>query len=221
MRRFLFVKPGSSTLMLDRLNGLSDGLAAIALTLLVLGIEVPEGHNFSEDGLISYLMTVEYQLTVYAVSFVLIGSYWMVQNVMFHYFQYATRWLTWLNLLFLFVLTLLPLTTQLISTYRHEPLVIVVYGIVSISCSLALALIWWYANQVGLVVWPRIDPATVRSMMVRILMAAVLSLFAIGVSFLNVRLVHAVFLATPLLYLSHERVDSHWSELVNSYKQGQ
>lgn len=205
-----------SSLKLDRLNALSDGVIAIAITLLVLGIEVPKDHNFSRDGLLSYLLKIEYQLTVYAVSFVLIGTYWMVQNVMFHYFRHVTRMLTWLNLLFLFVLTLLPLTTQLIGTYRHEPLVIVIYGTVCIACSLSLALIWWYANHVALVVWPRISPAVQRSMMLRILPGAALSLVAIGVSFINVRLAHAVILTMPLLYVSHRTVDAHWSDLASS-----
>lgn len=216
MRWFLSGKRGSASLMLDRLNALSDGVIAIVLTLLVLGIEVPKDHNFSRDGLVSYLTKIEYQLTVYAVSFVLIGTFWIVQSVMFHYFRHGDRTLTWLNLLFLFVLTLLPFTTQLIGTYKYEPLVMIIYGVVNIACSLALALIWWYANHVSPVVWPRINPAVTRSMMLRILLGAGLSLAAIGVSFLNVRLAHAVFLATPLLYISHRSVDTHWSELVTA-----
>ena len=99
MRWFLSGKAGSSSLMLDRLNALSDGVTAIVLTLLVLGIDVPKDHDFSRDGLVSYLIKIEYQVTVYAVSFVLIGTYWIVRNAMFHYFRYGTRALTWLNLL--------------------------------------------------------------------------------------------------------------------------
>ena len=53
-------------------------------------------------------------------------------------------------------------------------------------------------------------------MMLRILLGAGLSLVAIGVSFLNVRLAHVVFLSTPLLYISHQSVDTHWSELVKT-----
>lgn len=215
MRRLLG-KPGSASLRLDRLNGLSDGVIAIVLTLLVLGIEVPRDHDFSRDGLVSYLMKIEYQLTVYAVSFVLIGTYWMVQNVMFHYFRHANRMLTWLNLLFLFVLTLLPFTTQLIGVYKYEPLVMVVYGVVNMACSLSLALMWWYANHRSPVVWPRIEPAITRSFMLRILMGAMLSLAAICVSFVNVRLAHVVLLSTPLLYFSQQSVDAHWSELIES-----
>jgi uncharacterized membrane protein len=202
--------------MLDRLNALSDGVVAIVLTLLVLGIEVPKDHDFATNGLLAYLLKVEYQLTVYAVSFMLGGSYWVAQNVMFHYFRNGTRTLTWLNLLFLFLLTLLPFTTQLIGAYRLEPLVMVVYGAVNIACSLSLALIWWYANYVALVVWPRIDPAIAHSMMLRILASAILSLVAIGVAFLNVRLFHLVFVLTPLLFVSHPSVDQHWLELVDS-----
>ena len=216
MRWFRSGKPGSASLMLDRLNALSDGVVAIVLTLLVLGIEVPEDHDFATNGLLDYLSKVEYQVTVYAVSFVLGGSYWVAQNVMFHYFRHGTRTLTWLNLLFLFLLTLLPFTAQLIGAYRMEPLVMVVYGAVNVACSLSLALIWWYANYVALVVWPRIDPAIARSMMMRILASALLSLAAIGVAFVNVRLSHLVFLLTPLLFISHESVDRHWSELIDT-----
>ena len=57
MRWLLPGKPGSGSLTLDRLNGLSDGVVAIVLTLLVLGVDVPPQHNFSQDGLLPFLMT--------------------------------------------------------------------------------------------------------------------------------------------------------------------
>ena len=216
MRWFVFGKPGSVSLTLDRLNALSDGVIAIVLTLLVLGIDVPKDHNFSRDGLTSYLLKIEHEVTVYAVSFVLIATFWIIQSVMFHFFQHGNRTLIWLNLLFLFVLTLLPFTTQLVGSYKQEPRVIVVYGVVNAASSLSLALIWWYANNVGAVVWPRINPTAVRSMMLRILLGAGVSLVAIGAAFLNVRLAYAVFLTMPLLYLSHRNVDAHWSEIVDT-----
>jgi uncharacterized membrane protein len=209
--RFLIQDPGSLTL--ERLKGLSDGVVAIVLTLLVLGIEVPEGHDFSMDGLLGYLSKVEYQVTVYAVSFVLIGGYWVAHNVMFHYFRYATRGLLWFNLLFLFMLTLLPFTTQLIGTYQYQPQVIVIYGLVNAASGCSLAFMWWGANRLIPVVWPRVDDAIVRSMLYRILLGSLLSLVAIGVAYLNVRLSHVVFLSIPFLQLKHRSVDRHWSEL--------
>ena len=133
---------------------------------------------------------------------------------MFHFFRQGSRGLTWLNLLFLFFLTLLPFTTQLIGTYKNEPLVIVIYGAVHIACGCSLALIWWYANRIAPVVWPRIDPAVARSMLRRILMGPVVSLVAIGIAFINVRLAHVVFLSMPFFYISHRAVDTHWPEIV-------
>jgi uncharacterized membrane protein len=204
----------TATLALDRLKGLSDGVIAIVLTLLVLGIDIPEKHSFSREGLLGFLVKIEYQVTVYAVSFVLIGSYWMQQNVMFHFFRYGSRALTWLNLLFLFELTLLPFTTKLIGTYRHEPLVIVIYGVVHILCGCTLAFIWWFANRMAPIVWPRIDREIARSMSLRILTGPVISVLAIGAAFVNVRLAHAVFLTMPLFHLSQRNVDKHWREVV-------
>jgi uncharacterized membrane protein len=211
--RFSFRIPNPGELTLERLKGLSDGVVAIVLTLLVLGIEVPEGHDFSTEGLLSYLSKIEYQVTVYAISFVLIGGYWVQHNVMFHYFKNSTRGLLWINLLFLFLLTLIPFTTQLIGTYRYEPLVIVVYGIVNALCGCALAFMWWGANALVPVVFPRMDAGIVRSMLQRILLGPTISLVAVGVAFLNVRLSHVVFLSIPILQLSHRAVDRHWAEL--------
>ena len=205
-------------LTLDRLGALSDGVVAIVITLLVLGIDLPEDHDFSAEGLISFLGKVEYQLVVYAVSFVLAGNYWIQQNVMFHFFRNGTRGLIWLNLLFLFELTILPFTTKLIGTYRDEPLPLVIYGAMHIACGLTLAFIWWYANRMSPVVWPRTDPAVVRSLVLRILTGPLVSLIAIGVAFINARLSHVVFLTMPLFHLSHRVVDSHWPEVVEQHR---
>jgi uncharacterized membrane protein len=212
--RFSFRIPDPGELSLDRLKGLSDGVVAIVLTLLVLGIEVPQGHGFAEEGLLSYLLKIEYQVTVYAVSFVLIGGYWISHTVMFHYFRHSTRGLLWFNLLFLFLLTLLPFATQLIGTYQYEPIVIVIYGAVNIATGCSLAFMWWGANRLVPVVWPRIDNQVVRGMQHRIMLGPLICLIAIAVAFLNVRLSHVVFLTIPFMQLQHRSVDRHWAELL-------
>ena len=132
---------------------------------------------------------------------------------------YRTRWLIWLNMVFLFFVTLVPFVTQMIGTYRYEPLVIVIFAAVNVACGLSLALMWWYANRVESVVWPKIDPAVVRSMTDRILMGPGVCVAAVAVSFLNVRLGHAVFLSIPLVYMSHSRVDTHWPQVVDDAEQ--
>lgn len=206
----------AGSLMLDRLNALSDGVIAVVITLLVLGIDVPQDHHFSTEGFLSFLHKIEYQVVVYAIAFALTATYWLQHNAMFHYFRHGSRRLIWLNMGFLFFLTLVPFATKLIGTYRYEPLVMIVFAAVNVACGVSLAVLWWYANTIEPVVWPRIAPDVVRSMAVRILIGPVISLVALAVSFLNVRLGHAVFLTIPLVYASHRRVDTHWPEIVEA-----
>ena len=216
MKRYMLLigRLGNSPLTLDRLVALSDGVVAIVLTLLVLGLNVQPGRDFRHEGLLPFLASIEYKLTVYAISFTLIGSYWLQHNVMFHFLRNGSRRLARLNLLFLFILTLIPFATQLIGVYQNEPLVIVIYGVVHIACGCSLAFMWWYANRMAFVVWPRIDPAVVRSMLRRILMGPVVSLAAIGIAFINVRLAHLAFFSIPLFHFSHQAVDTHWPQVV-------
>ena len=47
--------PRTAWLGLDRLNALSDGVIAIVITILVLGIEIPDDHRFTEQGLLAFL----------------------------------------------------------------------------------------------------------------------------------------------------------------------
>ena len=202
-----------------QINALSDGVIAVVITLLVLGIDVPQGHQFSTEGFLSFLQKIEYQLVVYAIAFALVGTYWLQHAAMFHYFRQGSRRLVWLNLAFLFVVTLVPFVTKIIGTYRYQPLVIIPFAVVNVACGLSLAVMWWYANRVEPVVWPRIDPTVVRSMSTRILIGPAVCLVAVAVSFVNVRLGHAVFLTIPLVYLSHRSVDTHWPEIVEDADQ--
>ena len=188
MRWLLSGKPGAPSLMLDRINALSDGVIAVVITLLVLGIEVPKDHQFSTEGFFSFLKKIEYQLVVYAISFALVGTYWLQHNAMFHFLRHGTRMLIWLNLLFLFLVTLVPFVTDLIGTYRYEPLVMIIFAAVNMACSLSLVLLWLYANHVAPVVWPGIDASVVRSMTRRILIGPALCLIAVAVSFVSVRI---------------------------------
>lgn len=187
---------------LERLNAFSDGVIAVAITLLVLTIDVPHDHDFSSDGLFSFLLKAEYELTIYAISFVLIGTFWVNHYIVFHYLQRSTPTLVWMNLIFLLGVTLLPLATQLMGNYRFEPLVVVIYGSISILVSLTLALTWWYASRVGGLTIDGLAPATVKRILTKIVLGSVLSLAAIGMAWVNIRVAHLLFLATPLVSLT-------------------
>ena len=202
---------GANKFSLDRLNALTDGVAAIAITILVLGIDIPEDHLFSEQGLISFLHRIGDNVIIYGISFWIIASYWIQHHAMFHYFRYSNRTLVWLNAVFLFFLTLIPFLAKLKFIYKNEPKAVLLVGLGYIAVSLALMAIWRYAvSQPGIQRRHPVDSAVIRSMTLRILAAPLISLVAMGLSFINVRVGTVCFLAIPLFYISHHLVDARW-----------
>ena len=198
-------------LTLERLNALTDGVIAIAITILVLGIEIPEDHLFSEQGLIKFLHRIGHDIIIYGISFWLIAAYWVQHHAMFHYFGYCNRIIAWLNAVFLFFLTLIPFLAKLKSIYKDEPKVVLLLGLGYIAVSLSLVSIWRYGvSQPGIQRRHPVDSAVIRSMTSRLFAAPLISLVAIGLCFFNVRVGTACFLAIPLFYISHRLIDARW-----------
>ncbi|MHC4433280.1 MAG: TMEM175 family protein [Planctomycetota bacterium] len=195
----------------DRLKGFTDGVLAIVVTILVLGIDIPEDHVFSEQGLVAFLLRIGWDVLMYAASFWLIAAFWVQHHALFQYLRYCNRTLLWLNILFIFPLTLMPLLTKLKAIYRHDELVVPLFGSAFIVCGLILLGIWKYAiSHPALIGRPSIEAPVVRSMTRRILIGPLVSLVAIGLSFLNIHLGTIAFCSMPLFYLSHRLIDSGW-----------
>jgi uncharacterized membrane protein len=75
----------------DRLCAFSDGVMAIAITLLVLGLEVPSVHEVPDQELPEYLRGTVHPLIGFVLSFALIGTYWLQHYAIFHYIERVSR----------------------------------------------------------------------------------------------------------------------------------
>ena len=103
---------------LDRLIFFSDGVFAIAITLLVLNVAIPVASQVSgSSDFVSLLLAALPRLFAYALSFFVIGAYWMAHQRTFHFIERYDRTLAWLNLVFLLFVALVPFPTGLISEY--------------------------------------------------------------------------------------------------------
>lgn len=200
------------TFSVDRVNGFTDGVLAIVITILVLGIDLPEDHRFSEQGLVSFLVRISRDVTMYAASFWLIGAYWVQHHAIFHFLRYCNRSLLWLNILFMFPLTLIPFLTKLKALYHQDVVVVPLFGSAFIVSGLILLGIWRYIVSRPVLNEHPIDRAVVLSMDRRIMIGPVVSLLAIGVSYVDIDLGTLVFCSLPLFYLSHRLVDSALGE---------
>lgn len=108
----------------NRMEAFSDGVLAIIITIMVLELKVPEGHSWSSlVGLVPKFLS-------YAVSFVYVGIYWNNHHHLLHTVRTINGKLMWLNLLLLFSLSLIPLSTAWIGESSFAATPAALYGIV-------------------------------------------------------------------------------------------
>ena len=105
---------------LERLAALSDGIFAVAMTLLVLDLHIPSAAQVhGERELSGGLGALGPQWIAYGMSFLTLGIFWAGQQTQLNHFAEGTRDLTWIHLGFLFAVTLLPLSTRLLAEFIH------------------------------------------------------------------------------------------------------
>jgi TMEM175 potassium channel family protein len=111
---------------LGRIGAFTDGVFAIAITLLVLSLDVPRGdHEITRRVLEQWP-----DLVAYFLSFAVVGRFWMVHHRFFQTLHRADARLTLLNMLFLSFVVLVPYTTQLLGDHGDDTVAAVVYAAV-------------------------------------------------------------------------------------------
>jgi uncharacterized membrane protein len=142
---------------IDRLLALTDGVVAIALTLLVLQLQVPDlTAGLSKDpdsarALWRALSPDGSELTSYLVSFLVIAQFWMVHHRVLRGMRGHSEGLAWRNFGFLLALTLMPFTSDLIGRYGTNPLAITLFGLNLVAISLSTQWIYLYAAKHNLI----------------------------------------------------------------------
>src|SRR4051812_40441782 len=115
-------KPGEAEARIGasphRIEALVDGVFAVAMTILVLELHVPElGPKATDADLLSALGELAPKILSYASGFVILGTLWIGHHFQFHYIRRSSRALLWINLSFLLVSASLPFAVALLGTY--------------------------------------------------------------------------------------------------------
>ena len=160
----------------SRLATLTDGVFAIAMTLLSLDVVAAAGEVSSIQSL---LVDIGPQLFAYALSFTILGLFWSGHHVAFHYILRTDRVHLWLGILFLLFVALIPFPAALLGKWPITRLAVVVYGVFLALAALALDLQWTYATQGRRLVADTLPASIVRSIHQRLWVA--LGSYAVGV----------------------------------------
>jgi uncharacterized membrane protein len=139
------------TTELDRIIFFSDGVFAIAITLLVIGLRVPALPSHVADSELSRRLLDEWpRVLSYAVSFAVIGLYWIGHHRFFGHIRRFDHRLILLNLAFLGLIAFLPFPTAVLGRYGGHRSAVVLYAGSLALAGVASTALWLYAWQARL-----------------------------------------------------------------------
>jgi uncharacterized membrane protein len=180
-----------------RVEALADGVFAIAMTILVFDLQLPE----SDQPLAQALRALAPKLLAFAVSFALLGIYWSGHRGQFHYIRRADHTLHWINILLFALVSLVPFSAKVLGRHSDEVLGQALYACNLIGIGLALYWHWRHASRRHLLIDDDVPEAVVRGAILRCLVAPACYLAAIGVAVLDTRVSLVLFVCVPALYI--------------------
>lgn len=125
-----------------RVESFSDGVFAFAITLLVLGFQVPDFKTAEDSVLRKALIAQLPQLLPYVTSFATIGIIWLNHHTMFHEVHHVERKTLTLNLLLLMVVSFIPYPTAVMGRYGPLLSSAVLYGVVLTLLGITYNILW-------------------------------------------------------------------------------
>jgi len=136
----------------ERLAALSDGVFAVAMTLLVLDLRAPAAEAVSsERDLWLALGALAPRLGVYMMTFMTLGIFWVGQQSQLNHLVRSDRSLSWIHIVFLFAVSLMPFSTSLLAGFTTYRVALLVYWANIFLLGATLYLSWVCAAATGLV----------------------------------------------------------------------
>lgn len=189
---------------LERLAALSDGIFAVAMTLLVLDLHTPladAGARITmpalwtnqglgkELALLAALGNLVPHFLTYVMSFLTLGIFWVGQQTQFTYFVTSNRHLTWIHLTFLFAISLMPFSTGLLAEFITYRIALGIYWLHLLVLGCILFASWQYAQRAGLLkdeVTEEIRTATTRRIVIYQILYAFAALLCIVNTYISI-----------------------------------
>ena len=169
----------------ERLAALSDGIFAVAMTLLMLGLRVPASEAIhTDDDLWHALIVLAPRIVIFLMSVMTLGIFWVGQQTQLNHFARADRNLAWIHIAFLCSVSLTPFTTSLLAEFIHYRIALLVYWFNILLLGATLYWSWSYARRALFIADDA--PADIHAAVVRRIVIAQ-SLYAAGAAlcFLN------------------------------------
>ena len=183
-----------------RIEAFSDGVIAVAITLLILDIHVP---NVKAE-LLQALLSQWPNYLGYVTSFLVITIFWANHHNMFRHIQQVDYALLIINAFFLMCIAFIPFVTSLLTKYITSPTeqhtAAIVYGATLLLNGILFNSIWWYAVWKRRLVRSDLDAQAVQRLTRGYLFGLPFYALAIVLSLINVELSLAFYICNDLMY---------------------
>jgi uncharacterized membrane protein len=177
---------GGGRFSIARFNSFSDAVFAVAITLLVLSIEpfdIPG--RITEAEALEGLRSVLPHFYAYALSFVIIGAFWVSHHRLFARFRVVDYRLLWMNLVYLMVVVFVPYPTGLLAQYGRTTTITALYAGSICLIGLLQALMCWYGARYHRAQGLRVDTSPIQGYLIASLTLSAVFLVSIGIAFLS------------------------------------
>ncbi|GAA3833024.1 TMEM175 family protein [Nocardioides panacisoli] len=135
---------------LERIRVLADGVFAVAMTLLVLDLRLPAGEVADSGALRDQLGELGPEIAAYALSFTMLGTFWLAVHAVLDQARGSDRTLAWSVLTFLFFVTTLPFSASVLADHAHLRLAVALYWANLAMLGAGLAWQLWHVSRAGL-----------------------------------------------------------------------
>ena len=189
-----------------RIEAFSDGVFAIAITLLIIEIGVP--HATLTESLSEKLVHLWPSYLGYAISFLVIGTVWANHHNRFRLISRSDHVLLFLNVLFLMCVAFIPFPTALLAEYireeEHRITAVAVYSGTLAVTAVFFTLLWLYAAGNYRLVDRRVDPSLLRAMTRRYVLGMLLYVAAFALAFVSAAASLALIVILALIFVLPE-----------------
>ena len=144
----------SRKIRLEDLKSFSDAIFAFSITFMAISIVIPNipTDHMTEQQFDSKLLQLTPQFEIYAISFMVVGVFWISYHRIFNYIRLSHSVLVWLNLLFLFFITLISFATDLYFKYGNFHSIFVLYASILTVTGSLLLFIWLHGSKENLLI---------------------------------------------------------------------
>lgn len=172
----------------DRLSAITDGVYAVALTLLALEIVVPSVNSIHSSAQLNDYMVNNLlpQLSLYLISFIILSNFWASTNVIPMYKKVDNTILT-INLAILALVVLIPFSTSFVLSFYHYSQSVIIFSLIILLVGLLYLILYIYLFKENLVkerIYKFIEPHK-RIMLIELSIPPVLALISIVLALFN------------------------------------